>query len=192
MKEQSVRIGGNDYNVKDDGVTHVNIYSGGATRLGRDLSNFTYFVNQTPHGEFSSMEGYYHYLKLLRSIENTSVPEDDIKDIVVQLETLRTKSGRPAQLLGRELRKRLAAQRVWIKDEPDSEFNQFFEAALLSRVINDPALRDRVVSNDLPYVHYYASTHYVHYKPHFDWLAERVMSVAEQIKEQYYDLSRTS
>lgn len=190
MKNQSVDIDGTTYRISDDGKTHINIYSGGLTRLGRELSNFTYFVNNTPHGKFCSMEGYYHYLKLIRSVEKTTVPEKDLRDTVADFELLRLKSGRPAQVVGRALRKRITRLGVWMMDEPDEQFNRDFETALQNRIVGDGALHDRVLSNVLPYVHYYSSTGYVHYLPHFKWLADRVTSVSDRLAEQYYDLSK--
>lgn len=48
----------------EDGVTHINIYSKGATELGRVLSNFAYTPFQHPvFGEFDSIEGFWYWLK---------------------------------------------------------------------------------------------------------------------------------
>lgn len=190
MRDKSVRIGGNDYNVDDDGYTHINIYSNGQTRLGRDLSNFTQFKVTTPHGMFESMEGYYHYLKLYRSLIAGGMSTEDNADTFAQLDGLRTVYGRAAQLLGRSLRKQFTDMQIWIVDVPDAGFNADFETALLNRIVNDGQLYDKVLSNSLPYVHYYATTKYVHYEQRFDWLADRVNCVVEKIKEEYYDLSK--
>jgi hypothetical protein len=47
------------YKSKDDGITHINIYSKGKTELGRWLSNFTYHPIETEDGKFDSVEGYW-------------------------------------------------------------------------------------------------------------------------------------
>jgi len=48
---------------KDDGVTHVNIYSKSKSELGLLLSNFTYFPFDHPNfGHFDSMEGFWYWL----------------------------------------------------------------------------------------------------------------------------------
>lgn len=47
-----------------DGVTHINVYSKGATELGRLLSNFAHTPFEHPiFGSFLSMEGYWYYVK---------------------------------------------------------------------------------------------------------------------------------
>lgn len=48
---------------KLDGIDHINVYSKGATELGRWLSNFAYSpVIIKDHGTFNSIEGYWYWL----------------------------------------------------------------------------------------------------------------------------------
>lgn len=47
----------------EDGFDHINIYSKGKTELGRWMSNFTYAPIEVPHGKFTSIEGYWYFLK---------------------------------------------------------------------------------------------------------------------------------
>lgn len=49
---------------EEDGVTHINIYSKGATALGKMLSNFYKFPIVTQDGKFMSVEGYWYWLNL--------------------------------------------------------------------------------------------------------------------------------
>lgn len=72
-------------NPKEDGITHINIYSKGKTKIGRFLSNFSNFDFVCEDGEFSSIEGYWYWLST----------KDD---------RLRKLSGWQAKQLGRELR----------------------------------------------------------------------------------------
>lgn len=52
-----------NYNPKDDGVTHVNVYSKGNTELGRLLSNFSVTPFRIPFmGTFQSVEGYWYWI----------------------------------------------------------------------------------------------------------------------------------
>lgn len=52
-----------NFNPKDEGVTHVNIYSGSTLRLGRLLSHFAETPFTHPeYGRFQCMEGFYHYI----------------------------------------------------------------------------------------------------------------------------------
>lgn len=51
-------------NPAEDGVTHINVYSKGATELGRLLSNFAQTPFEHPiFGHFESMEGYWYYIR---------------------------------------------------------------------------------------------------------------------------------
>ena len=49
-------------NPKQDGISHVNIYSQGKTELGRMLSNFYHYQVITKDGNFTSVEGYWYWL----------------------------------------------------------------------------------------------------------------------------------
>ena len=49
-------------NVEEDGITHVNIYSQGKTKLGKWLSNFSHTPIDTEDGHFESIEGYWYWL----------------------------------------------------------------------------------------------------------------------------------
>lgn len=52
------------YNVKQDGITHINMYSKGQTRYGQMLSNFYAYDIHTADGWFKSVEGYWGYLSI--------------------------------------------------------------------------------------------------------------------------------
>lgn len=76
---------------KDDGLTHINIYSKGKTAVGRWGSNFQYapFVHPK-YGRFDSIEGLWYWL---------SVSPDHPRR-----EELRHLSGPEAKSVGRDLR----------------------------------------------------------------------------------------
>lgn len=71
-----------------DGIDHINIYSGGKTKLGQVLSNFYPYDIKTKDGNFMSVEGYWYWL----SIENCA-----------DKEPLRKLSGIQATELGKKL-----------------------------------------------------------------------------------------
>ncbi len=51
------------FDLENDGIDHINIYSKGKTEIGRWLSNFTHEPIIVPeHGNFSSIEGYWYWL----------------------------------------------------------------------------------------------------------------------------------
>lgn len=47
---------------KEDGVTHINVYSQGKTEIGRFYSNFAKSPIVLPEGIFMSVEAYWYYL----------------------------------------------------------------------------------------------------------------------------------
>lgn len=52
-----------------DGIEHINVYSKGATDLGRMLSNFSKFPIRTKDGNFMSVEGYWYWLSIEPCVE---------------------------------------------------------------------------------------------------------------------------
>src|ERR1041384_4927148 len=80
-----------DYLPRDDGLTHLNVYSKAKTLLGRLLSNFANTpVDLGVDGCFKSIEGYWYWLGLKES--------DPLRDM------LREAVGGAAKALGRKLR----------------------------------------------------------------------------------------
>ncbi|MGL5398255.1 MAG: hypothetical protein ACRDBQ_23770 [Shewanella sp.] len=173
-----VRIDGVDYHTEEDGVTHINVYSGGKTNLGRFWSNFHHSNTMTPHGLFSSLEGYYHYLKVLRSVIEAKKSVEQL-GIHYQLEKLKSVYGKAAQQAGRELRKHLASLGIYTLDVPDEWFNANFKEALVNKLNDDKQMQVEVFDNQLPYLHYYVMGKNVFYKEHFSWLTEQINSVIE-------------
>lgn len=171
-----VRVCGNDYDHLDDGKTHINIYSDAQTALGSFLSNFTWWPTHTQHGDFCSLEGYYHYLKCISAIvESTQVAELSLQ-YHDELEHLRTLHGVRAQNAGRDLRKRLRAAGVWFTNEPDALFRQWFKAAV-KRKIDSSTFKEAFYETSLPFTHYYVYTGTVQHKAHYDWLSELINEI---------------
>ena len=52
------------YNPKEDGKTHLNLYSKANTELGKFCSNFAYCPIETIDGHFDSIEGYWGWLSI--------------------------------------------------------------------------------------------------------------------------------
>lgn len=130
--------------VRDDGVHVINIYSGGATRLGAFLSNFTHAPMDLPApwpgeaapGRFASVEGYWYWLGL------QDHPRAD---------ELRRASGFKAKALGRELRAGREAR-------PVTRFEDRIRAAITHKVRAHPEMCRALRASELPFVHYYART----------------------------------
>lgn len=114
---------------KDDGVTHINIYSKGQTLLGRLLSNFANTPFTHPEdGDFCSVEGYWYWLSC--------------KD-----EKLRGLHGYEAKQFGRTCK-----GKDWCED---SEFKRKICLALKSKLEHNPGIATLLNKNTLPLKHYY-------------------------------------
>lgn len=168
-----------------DGESHINIYSNGGTELGRLLSNFTYLPSDTPHGEFASLEGYYHYLKILISLERYKCNAEAItsrgeaiRDLYNRIEALRGMYGRAAQQRGRKIRAHMIKASLRVQDRPNNEFNRCFRYALLSKVLGNKNLYEQLLESRLPLVHYYQSPMgEVIYQKRFDWLPDHIEAI---------------
>lgn len=115
-------------NPKEDGVLHINIYSKGATELGKLLSNFSKTPFTHPeHGNFQSVEGYWYWLK-------SGVCED----------TLRSLSGFKAKEFGKTLDIVLC-----------EEFEQNIITAIQCKLRQNKDLLKMLIESTLPFEHYY-------------------------------------
>lgn len=174
---------GVDYNTQDDGVTHINVYSRAETELGRWLSNFTAGeVVSEVGGKFASMEALYHYLKIFRTytLNRMNVHQD----VVEKLEELKTKSGREAQVLGRDIKQLVRKKGVYTYEVPDEEFERIFTNALVHKLKSNEEMLEKLkdeVSDGKPLLHYYVlGKNTLIHKKHFDWLPDRIMDALEQ------------
>ena len=170
-----------DVDVLEDGITHINIYTGGKTELGRFLSNFTHMEQDTEHGRFSSLEGYYHYLKLMRSVNEADIPDIIRDDMIAIISRLKSMYGKEAQNYGRELRQQLIYKRIWINDKPNEFFHECFRKALITKIDTSP-FKELFYETTLPFTHYYVFRGAVIYKPHFSWLEELVNNIRYGVK----------
>ena len=113
---------------KDDGITHINIYSKGQTELGRLLSNFsrTPFTNPK-YGEFTSVEGFWYYISS-----------------GFKYEELRTMFGYQAKMCGRRL-----------EVVHTDKFEELIRESILLKLEQTPGLMEMFKNNQLPLTHYY-------------------------------------
>lgn len=112
----------------EDGVSHINLYLKGNTRLGRLASNLADSALIHPqHGRFRTAEGFWYFL--------TTGKQDD---------SLRSMSGFEAKRYGRSLKG------VW-----NTEFEREFKEGLISKVTLNDELRTLLMESDLPFEHYY-------------------------------------
>jgi len=117
--------------IEEDGVSHINVYSQGVTKLGRMLSNFAHTpFNHPLFGHFESVEGFWYWLGTGQ-----------------QHEELRALYGFEAKRVGR------LYDRV-----PCEDFKLHVEDALFYKVAQNLDLQWLLIesNNDLPLVHYYS------------------------------------
>lgn len=113
---------------KEDGVSHINIYSKGSTALGRFLSNFSDCRIHTEDGYFRTIEGYWYWL---------AVGDD----------RLRKTSGWESKKLGREL---------MAPDWPKTEgFEQKIMKAIMIKMQTPWCVNQLIRSGTKPFYHYY-------------------------------------
>lgn len=143
-----------------DGKTHINVYSKGATWLGRKLSNFAHTPFEHPEdGRFESVEGYWYWL--------------GCKD-----ERLRDAVGFEAKALGREL-----GAPDWIDTK---EFRRKIKMALRAKIEQHGKIRAELACSSLPLKHYYRDTGG---KPipvtKADWILKELDDIRVDLAKQY-------
>jgi len=66
---------------KMDGVTHINIYSKGKTKLGRLLTNFAHTpFTHAEYGQFASVEGFWYWIRDGKDSHNMSRTLEEINE----------------------------------------------------------------------------------------------------------------
>ncbi|WP_156820691.1 NADAR family protein [Thioalkalivibrio thiocyanodenitrificans] len=115
-----------------DGISHINVYSKGRTRLGQLLSNFA----RTPFvvdgfGRFASVEAYWYWL---------SCEQDELRDL----------AGFEAKAQGRRLIKERGRK-------PRADFENLIRAAVQAKIEQHPEIQDllRKAPGGIPLLHYY-------------------------------------
>jgi hypothetical protein len=146
-------------NPKEDGVTHVNIYSQGKTQLGKFLSNF-YGINiRTKDGMFYSVEAYWYWL---------GIEDCDEKEV------LRSLSGYEAKKIGNELKKKHKAR-------VDEEFENKILKAIWYKVRNNSYILGGRFA-ELPFEHYYNfGGKVVDVKDKYLWMIEGIDKMRKHI-----------
>lgn len=118
----------NPHNPLDDGVTFINVYTKGRTRLGRLLTNPADLkVYHKKYGWFRTAEGLWYYLRT-----------------GCKHEVLRTMSGFEAKALGKTL------EVVWNQD-----FQKEFLKAIRYKVLSNEELKTLLRQSTLPLTHFY-------------------------------------
>jgi len=116
------------FNLNNDGIDHINVYSQGNTELGRFLSNwYKYPQHVDDLGTFYSIEGLWYYLGC----------GDD---------RLKTLYGYSAKQLGRSLNRTINLS--------DDVFKSTIKGAIRHKIMSSHMLQT-FISSKLPFTHYY-------------------------------------
>lgn len=113
---------------ENDGVDHLNIYSRGATHLGRVLSNFSHTPFTHPqYGHFESLEGFWYWLR-------SGMRHEVLKELW----------GFEAKREGRLYEKVIC-----------DNFQEEIKKAIQLKIEQTPYLKERFIKSNLPFKHYY-------------------------------------
>lgn len=174
------------YKPEEDGIDHINIYSRGKTELGRVLSAFSECDISKSYGEFKSIEGLYHYLKVMRALKVHSKRVENVPLtycwVKRTLADLKGASGVRAKSIGKLARESIINWGVDYIDQPDEEFTNEIIEATEQKIRLNKELRKMVLANSLPYLHYYVKDNdKAIYMPHFAWTAQVVTEAIDNV-----------
>lgn len=162
-----------DFNVEEDGITHINIYSKGKTELGRLLSNFAHTPFKHPkYGHFSSVEGFWYWI-------STGKVND----------TLRSIYGYQAKKAGLAVRETNAKNGIQVEVE---NFQGEIKKAILCKIEQNDRLKNMLKNCDLPLTHYYvwgeAGNQRVTYPFKYSWIHEYINDVRDYLNNKAHKL----
>lgn len=143
-------------NPENDGIDHINIYSRGATELGRILSNWHESRITTSLGYFSTIEGLIFYLS---SFDNS------LRNVIGFL----AKTKGPALDRGIRL--------------PEDIFKRLIIEAMEIKA-SQPKIRDLLIKSELPFKHYYTYYGKVRLTPKWDWQVEEWERIRTKLKSE--------
>lgn len=175
-------IGRRTFDNADDGVTHLNVYSGSRTQLGRWLSAFTKVDLELEHGKFASTEAYYHWLKIYLGCTRSGV---NTARFNTMMEKLRRLDGLEAIQYGRVCKKCVEDNGVKLANIPTPEFQRFYKEAIKVKLLSNQFMLNEllsVIEDGIPVVHYYDYRTSVVHKARFDWTADVIVSVANTLR----------
>lgn len=153
------------YLPEQDGITHINVYSRGATEIGRMLSNFYYspFIYQ-PYGKFNSVEGFWYWWFTGQ-----------------QHEQFRVLSGWGAKQEGKKYRDDRIDKSGGISDED----KRVVLEAIRCKLRQNKIIQVKLKQSCLPFSHYYAYGDKVVRLPEYDWMLdefERIRNILKTYK----------
>lgn len=142
------------FDPEQDGVSHVNVFTRGRMKLGRDLSNFQECNIEHPYfGRFRTLEGLWHYLKTGRSEE-----------------LFRVMNGHDSRKKGKDM-----------ESFHYPLFTKMFKLGMVEKLAKNPQLQQELIKNTLPLVHYYNFRGTIHVPPRHEWQIEFWQTLRETL-----------
>jgi len=146
------------FDPREDGITHINIYSKGYTTLGRFLSNFHRSTINTSLGKFQSLEGLIYYMG---SFEDK----------------LRTLSGPEAKDAGKVYDRGIRL--------PEDVFKRIVIAAMKTKLTSDAQMLNMLIDSNLPFTHYYTYGNKVIDVKGWEWQTQAWEDIRATYKRHY-------
>lgn len=126
----------------EDGITHINIYSKGQTKLGRYLSNWADHKIDTQLGPFRTIEGLIFYMGSFD-------------------ERLRKTTGFESKELGEQIDRGIRL--------PDDVFKRIIKDAMRLKLVTNGQMLGELFRSTLPLTHYYVYGKKVIEIPKWQW-----------------------
>lgn len=150
-----------DFIPQEDGITHLNVYSGARTSLGVFLSNFISFSIDTVDGEFESIEGYWYWLCIPESTEGR--------------DKLRSLAGLEAKKYGRQLRGEADPSMY------SDEFKEKIKKATTTKILAS-SFKDMFINSTLPFKHYYFIRGKIYFSESSNFQIEHLENLRRDLK----------
>jgi len=139
-------------NPKEDGVTHINVYSKAATKLGCFLSNF-YPVDLEISGEhYRSIEAYWYSLWAESVVDEKTASGGAYRNLQSKV---KGSYGYQAKMLGKNLMKLAFGGEIPEGSLPDTNFQKKIISAIRQKLWKYPEYLELFKESRLPFAHYY-------------------------------------
>lgn len=153
---------------KDDGITHINVYSKGSTELGKLLTNFSRSpFDYPPYGRFESVEGFWYYY--LTGCKH---------------EVFKTLWGFKAKQEGKKYRD----DRVDIEGLTNEQKGVILEA-VRCKLRQNKSILLKLTQSRLPLAHYYyyGDVHNpkIYNLPQYDWLIDELVRIRDLMQKDF-------
>jgi hypothetical protein len=165
-------------NPVEDGVTHINVYTKGATDLGRFLTNMSHtpFDYTDRHGttfKLLNVEQYWYYMKLKDLVQGADI---------LQLDSIFKLNGFQAKKFGQ------AMQKNYNLHDSHVDLNQFrldILRCIQAKILAYPEFARMLADSTLPFKHYYVYAGRVTELPQYDWILKGIVIIKEYLIKKF-------